>query len=149
MNKPNPSQVSEYSYIHLHNRLLDRETPNCAGPQIKIQTNLNIPLWEELLEGDRDHQLIYFLKYGFPLDMPYSPAFEPNTSVSNHSTAKQFPASIQEYLKTEITHRAIMGPYSNPPMLPCSHALPCPHAQTRVLTAVGSLSTLVGLMANR
>ena len=101
-NHPNPSQANDNNYITLHNRLINRETPNCAGPQLQIQTDLNIPFWEELLKEDMDHQLIYFLKYGFPLDMPYSPAFEPNTIVSNHSTAKQFPTSIQVYLKTEV-----------------------------------------------
>ena len=95
-----------------------------------IMTDLNIPLWEELLEGDRNHQLIFFLKYGFPLDMPYLPAIEPNTVITNHSTAKQHPACIQEYLKTEISHRAIMGPYSKPPIqgLHCSPMLTHPKA---------------------
>ena len=54
-NNSNPSQVGDNNYVHLHNRLVNRETPNCAGPQFQIQTDLNIPLWEELLEGDKDH----------------------------------------------------------------------------------------------
>ena len=82
-----PSHDSDNNYVDLHNKLVNIETPNCAGSQFKIPTDLNIPLWEELLEVDRGHQLIYFLKYGFPLDMPYSPAFEPNTVITNHSTA--------------------------------------------------------------
>ena len=138
---PNPNHIGDNSYISLHNRLSDRKNPNCSGPQIRIKTDLNIPLWEELLKGDRDHQLIYFLKYGFPLDMPYSPAFEPNVTVSNHSTAKQFPASIQDYLKTEISHRAIMGPYSKPPLV----GLHCSPMLTRPKTGSDSRRVIVDL----
>ena len=96
-NNTGSSREGDNNYADLHNKLVNIETPNCAGLQFKIPTDLNIPLWEELLQGDRDHQLIYFLKYGFTLDMPYSPAFEPNTVITNHSTAKQYPACIQEY----------------------------------------------------
>ena len=45
-NNSNPSQVGDNNYVHLHNRLVNRETPNCAGPQFKIQTDLNIHLLE-------------------------------------------------------------------------------------------------------
>ena len=62
--------------------------------------------------------------------MPYSPAFEPNTVITNHSTAKQYLACIKEYLKTEMSHRAIMGPYIRPPIkgLHCSPMLTQPKA---------------------
>ena len=73
--------------------------------------------------------------------MPYSPAFEPNISVANHSTAKQFPASIQEYLQTEIAHRAIMGPYSNPPV----GGLHCSPMLTRPKTGSDSRKVIVDL----
>ena len=104
------------NYLDMHTKLINSGSPNCAGSQCRILTDLNIPLWEDLLTGYRDHQLIYFLKYGFPLGMLQLPAFESNTTVLNHSTAKQYPASIKPYLQTEISNKAIMGPYDKPPL---------------------------------
>ena len=43
-NNLNPSQGGDNNYIDLHNRLVNSKTTNCAGPQFKIQTDLNIPL---------------------------------------------------------------------------------------------------------
>ena len=59
-------------YVDMHKLLCHTGEPNCIGAQIPIQSDLNIPLWEQALHNNRDHQLIYFLKYGFPLDIPSS-----------------------------------------------------------------------------
>ena len=82
--------------------------------------------------------------------MPYLPAFKPNTIVSNHSTAKQFPACIQDYFKTKITHMAIMGPYSNPPVagLLCSPMLTRPKTGCDNRRVIVDLSWLHGKSVN-
>ena len=71
-------------YVDLHKQFGHSCIPNCVGSQYSIPTDLNILLWEELLTGNRDHQLISFLKYGFPLDIPQLSEFEPNTVNTNH-----------------------------------------------------------------
>ena len=115
-------------YVDLHKQFGHSRIPNCVGSQYSIPTDLNIPLWEELLTGNRDHQLISFLKYGFPLDIPQSSEFKPNTVVTNHSTATQNPASISKYLQVKITNKAILGPFKTPPIsnLHCSPMLKRP-----------------------
>ena len=75
--------------------------PNCIGKQIP-QSDLNIPLWEQALHNNRDHELIYFLKYGFPLDISSSSEFVPNTIITNHQSALQHPECISKYLSVEI-----------------------------------------------
>ena len=117
-------------YVDLHKQFCDSRIPNCVGSQYSIPTDLNIPLWEQLLTGNRDHQLIFFLKYWFPLDIPQSSEFEPNTFVTNHSSATEHPASISKYLQVEITNKAILGPFKTPPIsnLHCSPMLTHPKA---------------------
>ena len=56
-------------YVDLHKLLNHQGIPNCIESQFQIPTESNIPLWEKLLHRNRDHQLIYFLKYGFPFDV--------------------------------------------------------------------------------
>lgn len=54
-----------------HQLLYKSGIPIYIWAQLNILTDLNIPLWETLLHGDRDHQHIYYLKYGFSLDFNY------------------------------------------------------------------------------
>ena len=117
-------------YVDLHKQFGHLRIPNYVGSQYSIPTDLNIPLWEELFTGNRDDQLITFLKYGFPLDIHQSSEFEPNLVVTNHSTATQHPASISKYLQVEIDNKAILGPFKTPPVsnLHCSPMLTCPKA---------------------
>ena len=55
----------------MHKLLYHTGVANCIGAQIPIQSDLNISLWEQALHNNRDHQLIYFLKYGFPIGYPF------------------------------------------------------------------------------
>ena len=70
-------------YVVLHKQFGHSHISNCVGSQYSIPTDLNIALWEELLTGNRDHQLISFIKYGFPLDISQSSELEPNLVVTN------------------------------------------------------------------
>lgn len=70
-------------YGDLHKQLVRTHIPNRVGCQYDIPTDMNIPILHKVLKRNKEHQLIYFLKYGFPLDIPQSPEFEPNTVVTN------------------------------------------------------------------
>ena len=131
----------DMGYLGMHELLCNSGIPNCIGPQLKIPTDLNIPLWDSLLQDDRDHQLIFFLKYGFPLDLSQSLEFEPQSIITNHASAIQHSECIQNYLDVEIKHKAIMGPFKSPPIaaLHCSPLLTRPKAGStnrRVIVAL-------------
>ena len=73
-------------YVDMHQLLCHTGVLNCIGQQIPIQSDLNIPLWEQALHDSRDHQLIYFIKYGFPLDILFLSEFKPNAVITNHQS---------------------------------------------------------------
>ena len=100
--------------LDMHQLLCHTDVPNCSWEQIPIQSDLNIPLCEQALHNNRDHQLIYFLKYGFPLDIPSLSEFVPNTVITNHQFALQHPECISKYLSVEIQKKAIMGRSKHP-----------------------------------
>ena len=64
------------------------------------------------------------MKYGFPLDFPTE--FESNlqSTESSHASAVNFPEHINHYLDTEIGHKAIYGPYKDPPFGDSTHVSP-------------------------
>ena len=89
-------------------------SPNCIGHRIQIQTAFNIPKWESYLREYWDHQLIYFIKYGFPLDILRTGNFKAQTVIKNHTSALQYRPHVQEFLDTEVQLGAILGPFSGP-----------------------------------
>ena len=125
----------------MHQLLCQEGKPNCTHSQILIPSDLNIPLWEKVLCGFRDHQLIYFLKYGFPLDVSSWREFERKTVIANHSTTTQHPECIQKYLAVKTQHKAIMGPFKIPPI----SALYCSPMLTRPKTGFTNHRVIVDL----
>ena len=62
----NSQSISKMGYVGLHSLLAGSRTPNCIGSQLVVPLGLNLPLWEHHLKDYWDHQLIFYLKYGFP-----------------------------------------------------------------------------------
>ena len=71
--------------------------------------------------------LIEYLKFGFPLSLSDLELLN-NTSTSNHHSALQYPAAVDDYLQKEILLGAIIGPVDqvNSDMYHCSPFLSHP-----------------------
>ena len=74
--------------------------------------------------GYWDWQLPYLIKYGFPLDFPVGKENQLQQDVSAHTSAEKFPEHVDSYLKTELEHKAIYGPYNDPPYGKSTHTSP-------------------------
>ena len=101
--------------------------PNYAEARIPITSGLNISAWEKALDGYPDQMLIQYLKFGFPLSI-INPNALCNTNIQNHHSAMQFPAEVQEYLHTEGSMGAMLGPVNkvDSPHFHCSPLLTRP-----------------------
>ena len=66
-------------------------------------------------------KLIQLVEFGFPLDFNRKSVLGHDDK--NLSSATEFPADIQAYLKEEIQHGAVIGPYDINP-IPNSHVSP-------------------------
>lgn len=91
-----------------------RETgvPNYKQARISLPRGLNIPAWRQLTHGHHDTALVDLLEYGFPLgfDGPI-----PTPCWENHQSATCFPTQVKNYLHTETSQGAMMGPFSDVP----------------------------------
>ena len=74
---------------------------------------MNIPLWEQLLVGYWDTQLLGFLKYGFPLCI--DPGHKLVAERINQKSAIDFPEDVNVYLQEELQDGAILGPFKQLP----------------------------------
>ena len=79
-----------------------------------MNTNLNNRNWRYYLKNYWDQQLPNLLQYGFPLD------FDRNCTLqkvnSNHKSAEIHLDQVRNYIKEELSHGAVIGPFGNLPL---------------------------------
>ena len=122
--------------------------PNFLGARIPLESQLNIPKWKVELKDYWDQQLLQFLEYGFPLG--FNRSCKLGKYEGNHKSATDFPKDIQLYLKEEIEHGAIVGPFEKNP-IPNGHISPLmtrPKASSDNRRVIMDLSWPKGLSVN-
>ncbi len=113
-NSDTSAALDNTSHLDLYYKLQNSVLPNVLGARQRIKTGLAVDQWSHLLANYWDIQLLDFIKYGFPMEVnPLN--FAPNQGVYNHPSANEFPNDVCKYLKTEIEHGAILGPFRTPP----------------------------------
>ena len=96
---------------------------NSLGARIQLPSGLNVSAWQGYAApSQEDRQLIYFIKYGFPLGYPGPKS---NTAdMPNHDTAVNFPAFVHDFIQEEIREEAFLGPFPEVPFFPWAHTSP-------------------------
>ena len=98
-------------------KVLEWGVPNMDGARIELSKYrcIDPTEWERLLEGyfDRD-ELVSGLRFGW--DFSLAPDPDPRDAPANLPSATEFPDSVDEYVATELSFGALVGPL--PPDLP-------------------------------
>lgn len=93
--------------------------PNYKQARIPLSHELNMTKWRELLRNyTRDPQLCDFLEFGWPAN--YCAERPPLSATENHGSAAAHPEDVADYIKTELRHGALLGPFpaDRPPFIP-------------------------------
>ena len=98
----------------LHKHIKDSGQLNFCGCRIPVTSQFNLQVWQEMLEGYWDAQLIHLLAFGFPLD--YNRNYSLCSDRNNHASAVQYPEHVDAHLEDEIAHGAILGPFEKNPI---------------------------------
>ena len=73
-----------------------------------------------MLRGYHDFGIVEYLEFGWPIgidrDAPLISEYK------NHASALRFPADIEHYIATELSHRALLGPFAGPPATSCHYS---------------------------
>lgn len=110
------------AFCALYTQVKSFNLPNCLGARKTLSSGLNLHQWEQLLATYHDREICNFLRYGWPVG--YHKPTPPTSTVENHQTAKAFPAHIQQFLKVELQHDAIVGPFPSKPFTPWTRESP-------------------------
>ena len=115
MPRPPPTQLFWRSHptdALLYDRVSQGGKPNYRGAQVQV-SGLPISLWESKLARHDDQQLTSFLKYGWPVGFE---GLDPlDLFQQNHGSARRRPEHIAQYVHTELSHRALGGPFEQEP----------------------------------
>ena len=113
--KVNLANKSVDSPLDIHKRIRASQVLNFLFFQINVTSQINIEAWEEVYW---DKQLLFLIRYGFPLD--FDSKFEADLQYNGkkHPSAIQFPSHVETYRKEEIEFKAILGPFTDPPICP-------------------------------
>ena len=106
----------EYQYPEeLYAIMLETDSQyNYVYPRIPVKSELNIDRWKHYLQDYHKPILIHFLEFGFPLGILGRNNLQ--SEPYNHPSAPNYPQDVEHYLNTEISHKAIWGPYDSPPL---------------------------------
>ena len=85
--------------------------PNMFGARLPVKSKWNLEKLEQLLQDYNDKEVIEGLRYGWPTGR--LPTVEdPEITYKNHMGAIDY---LQEYIKKEQSHAAILGPFKKIP----------------------------------
>ena len=93
-----------------------------------VDSQLKPDAWDKHLVAYWDKQFPLLICFGFPLDFNREAQLVSHSE--NHSSAKAYPNDIDAYLQEEIARKAILGPYTQPP-LPELHRSPSDQREAR------------------
>lgn len=86
----------------IYDRVKATGLPNALQARQLLPTNLNLDMWmKELSLPGEDHQLLQFIRYGFPLG--YAGPTSNSSGVDNHRSANDFPQQVSKFIDTEIS----------------------------------------------
>ena len=97
--------------------------PNCMGARIPLPSGLNVAAWERYIDYSSDEaELLDMVRYGFPLG--YLGPESRCADTPNHSSATNYPEHINDFIREELGHGAVMGPFFGSPFTPWAHTSP-------------------------
>lgn len=105
-----PEFCTLYSTIKSHN------LPNFLGARVPLKSGLVMEKWYTYLSDYHDPLLCEFLKYGWPLG--YSITNIPDSTTANHPSALFHLQAVNDFVNTELTYDAIIGPFEEDPFSP-------------------------------
>ena len=116
LKRPPPASIfinSNKDLVKIYSAVRGHGVPNYRGAKIALDSGLNMEAWETHAHKITDKSLIPLLKYGFPAG--YDTLVQPVTGLKNHSSALANPTQVTDYINTELSFDALIGPFQQEP----------------------------------
>ena len=100
--------------IRIHYEVHERGYPNRWGARIPVKSTWNLELFQQLLVGYEDMEVVEWFRYEWPTGR-LPTLKDPCKNTKNHKGASDYPQQLQQYISKEASHGAVMGPFSKIP----------------------------------
>ena len=110
----NPSFAPVY-LRDLYNTVQRTGCYNFMAARKPVPSGLNIASWGKYLADYTDHNLVDMLEFGWPVHFDRSQPLAPVHT--NHHTATAYPEHVDHYIRTELGHGTLLGPFAGPPVI--------------------------------
>ena len=97
-------------YLQLVEAVIQSGVPNYRGVRVPLSSGFNLQYLKEMLTDYHDKILIDYLTFGFLLGLTSGVSVKSNAK-DNHASALNYPEAVEEYIKTEKSHRTLLGPF--------------------------------------
>jgi hypothetical protein len=111
-----PSTWSSQDYTHANTEIRKSNKCNARGLKIHIPTKINHNFLQQFIHNYKDHEVIDFIKFGWPLNADKNPA--QTKFPVNHKSAKDNPKDIEKFITKAHTRNSILGPFTKSPFDP-------------------------------
>lgn len=109
-------------FCNTYERIKDMTSPNYCGAQIQVDSGLNCDAWDQALTDYHDKEICHYFRFGWPIG--YHKKVPPKSIDDNHPSALQYPEHVREFVKTELGHKALIGPFTALPFAPWTRCSP-------------------------
>ena len=99
------------SILQAHKLIRQSGVPNFLNCRIPVQTQFHPDRWRHYLTDYWDQQFPDLIQYGFPLDFDRN--FPLSLSKTNHTSAIEHGTHAEAYIKEELEHGALYGPFQD------------------------------------
>lgn len=109
-------------FCKLYEQIRQHNLPNFLGARIPLTTQLNLQAWRTNLVDYHDKNICVFLEFGWPVG--YHSTSPPTSCSRNHPSATLHPTHIKKFIDTELSHGAMVGPFTSSPFTPWTRCSP-------------------------
>lgn len=109
-------------FADLYTKIVDKALPNFLGARIPVQSDLKVQKWRQYLENYHDRSICDFLQFGWPVG--YKLHRPPQSIDKNHPSAETHMSHVRKFVRTEMDHGALLGPFDSCPFHPWTRISP-------------------------
>lgn len=109
-------------FADLYDAVKSFNLPNFLGAKRTVPSALNLTNWEKELSSYHDKEICHFLRFGWPVG--YHLQQPPVSAPENHPSARNYARHVHQYIETELSHSAIVGPFKSVPFTPWTRLSP-------------------------
>ena len=106
--------------VNTYEKVVSRGLPNAKGARHLLKSSLNVSRWKAEATNHPNHKYVLDgVEFGFSLQYDGPPEPGKDYRPPNHTSAREYPTQVKQYLIKEVQEGALVGPLNFAPFTTC------------------------------